>query len=523
MKNIYSFVLCIALVGLAVMGLTACDDDSPEAPAGSLSVSPEALEFPLGGDVKTLVVTGTGWTATPSADWIGLDPQGDALIVTVGESDTPRDGSITVANAYDSVTVPVSQAADGNAIIVTPDRMEFAATAASQTVTVRSSLTWAVTSDQTWLTVTKTGADAFVASVEAWDGGETRHATITIDNGETTRDVPVTQEGALGIGMPVASAYHYFDTETSTTLLFNMSNAMQPEPPHLFDGTGYYLCFNLTMPLVSYDNPTLEIAPGKYTFTQGGDLGADFSATLTMNRIEQGAQGAAIPYKQGTLEVSGDHTGYLMKVAVELGDGTVFRAYYEGPMNIKNPRVLTQLWDDYELLPLTHGNIGFRGDVIGNGTYAWAVELFSEGIYEEDGYMKGDGNHVQLMLVSDQSGDGTVMPNGKYTLLDLEEDDYGAFQAVAGFGEWGYGSWINEMTDGWIMGAGLAPLYKGTVASVYDPVARTYTLTIDAEDDAHNRITGTFSGALEWWKVPEIPVEVMQVPVPVRVRPQHVR
>lgn len=120
--------------------------------------------------------------------------------------------------------------------------------------------------------------------------------------------------------------------------------------------------------------------------------------------------------------------------------------------------------------------------------------------------MEGNGNHVQIMLVSDQSGDGTVLPDGTYEFHDLLDADFVAGQAISGFGEWGYGSWINEMTNGWILGSGLAPLYSGTFTSKYNPEEETYDFEIDAWDDAHNHITGTFHGQLYWFKVGDMPV-----------------
>ncbi|MDR2890173.1 MAG: BACON domain-containing protein [Alistipes sp.] len=525
MKEINYSAKLVACVCFVALGLAGCKKEEPSA-EGKLTVTPENLELSFAGDTETVRVAGNGWTAVSEAEWITIDQAAGRFTVTVGPNETEGvlEGEITVANSVDTKTVTVTQAADPNAISADPDELLVTFEGAAQTVIVSSALTWAVevTSGKEWFTATKTGDDRFSVRATRNDGDEPRSGSLVIDNGEHQRVIPITQEEHLGFELP-ASADHYYATETSTVMLFNMIDAEEPEPPHMFKGDGHYLCFYISMPMVNYEYASLDIAPGTYTFTADSDHEGDFKAECVyFNRITDSALGEKLPMTEGTIDVSGDHTGYLIKVDATLEDGTRFRAFSRGAFNVENPNVLTSIYEDYRMEPLTQGGIGFRGDVIGNGTHAWALEMWSAGIYQQGDYLEGNGNMVQMMLVSDQSGDGSVLPDGTYELLDLENDGYGEFTAISGFGEWGYGSWMNEMTDGRIPSSGVAPLYKGTITSSYDPETESYTIEIDAEDDAHNAVTGSFEGELEWWLVPENPVtrasEGVRAAIPARAK-----
>ena len=76
---------------------------------GEITVNPESLEFAAEGDTKTVNVTGSGWSATPSDGWITIVPANGSFTVTVGTATAARSGTVTVSNSTDTKTVTITQ------------------------------------------------------------------------------------------------------------------------------------------------------------------------------------------------------------------------------------------------------------------------------------------------------------------------------------------------------------------------------------------------------------------------------
>lgn len=83
---------------------------------------------------------------------------------------------------------------------VTPESRNVAATSGSTTFNINSNVTWSVSDDQPWLTVTPangTNGGILSASFSGNSGADSRTATITVTGGGLTRTVTVIQAGTV--------------------------------------------------------------------------------------------------------------------------------------------------------------------------------------------------------------------------------------------------------------------------------------------------------------------------------------
>lgn len=82
-----------------------------------------------------------------------------------------------------------------NTLNVSPTSLSFGAGAASSNVSVTANVSWTVSDNQTWITVTPSAGTVGV-SVTANSGTASRSGTVTVTGGGITRTVSVTQAGS---------------------------------------------------------------------------------------------------------------------------------------------------------------------------------------------------------------------------------------------------------------------------------------------------------------------------------------
>ena len=200
MKKLF-LLAAAAFTGVFAMTLHSCDNkpvDEPDDPK-TLVVSPLTLTLAAEGETKTVSVTGEGWSAEPSAEWIVVEDSADGsgFTVTAGATTEEREGSITVSNEDDSHTVTVTQSAPeiDLSITVNPTELSFTFEAGEQNVAVTSELEWTATTTDAWITVTKTNETEFKVEVAANSeiNAPARNGSITVSNSENTETVTVTQ------------------------------------------------------------------------------------------------------------------------------------------------------------------------------------------------------------------------------------------------------------------------------------------------------------------------------------------
>ncbi len=201
MKKLF-LLAAAASVSLFAMTIHSCDDkpvDEPDEPK-TLVVSPLTLTFAAEGETKTVSVTGEGWSAEPSAEWIVVEDSADGsgFTVTVGAATEERSGSVVVSNEDDSHTVAVTQTAPpavDTSITLDPEELTFTSEAGEESVAVTSELEWTATTTEEWITVTKTNETEFKVAVAANSeiNAPARNGSVTVSNSENTETLTVTQ------------------------------------------------------------------------------------------------------------------------------------------------------------------------------------------------------------------------------------------------------------------------------------------------------------------------------------------
>jgi hypothetical protein len=179
---------------LCTVGFVACGNGGSEE--GTLTVAPLSLSFDAAGDVETVTITGTGWTATSAEEWIGIVEIDGGISVTVGPTDEKREGKITVSNDADSKTVTVTQAGKG-ILTVAPLALSFEAAGGVETVNITGE-GWTATSAEEWIGIVEIDGGI---SVTAGSTDKDRSGEITVANEADSKTVTVTQKAPAYINI----------------------------------------------------------------------------------------------------------------------------------------------------------------------------------------------------------------------------------------------------------------------------------------------------------------------------------
>jgi xyloglucan-specific exo-beta-1,4-glucanase len=177
------------------------------ANANSLTASPTALSFAAAASSGTVAISSNvAWTASATPTWLSLSvasgSNNASLVVsaTANIATTARSGTVTVTGGGITQTVTVTQAgASANSLTASPTSLSLAAAASSGTVAITSNVSWTITDNQTWLSVTPaTGSNNATVTVSATANTATtaRSGTVTVTGGGISRTVTVTQAGA---------------------------------------------------------------------------------------------------------------------------------------------------------------------------------------------------------------------------------------------------------------------------------------------------------------------------------------
>ena len=187
--------LGIALSSFLLVGLAACDKDSPVEPAKpcAFTVSASSLSFGAnGGSASVSINTASqcAWTATSDRGWMtigsGASGTGNGAVtvtVTANSGEATRTGALTIAGQ----TVSVEEAGLGACTVdISPSTASYGKDAAtgSLTVTAPAHCTWTATSNASWLRITGgspgTGASSVAYAIDRNTGAEPRSGAITV-------------------------------------------------------------------------------------------------------------------------------------------------------------------------------------------------------------------------------------------------------------------------------------------------------------------------------------------------------
>jgi mannan endo-1,4-beta-mannosidase len=176
-------------------------------PTNNLVVNPTTLSLAAGASSAPVAVTANvSWTVTDNQTWLTVAPTAGSnngsftVSATANTGTAARTGTVTVTGGSLTRTISVTQAAPAaNTLNVSATALSYTAAASSQSVSITSNVSWSVTDNQTWITVTPTsGANngTIAVAVTANTGTAQRTGTVTVTGGGLpARTITVTQAG----------------------------------------------------------------------------------------------------------------------------------------------------------------------------------------------------------------------------------------------------------------------------------------------------------------------------------------
>jgi mannan endo-1,4-beta-mannosidase len=248
----------------------------PDA-GNSLLVSPASLAFGAGASsAPVAVTTNVGWTVTDDQSWLSVAPtagtsNGSFTVSVAANTGTMnRSGTVTVSGGNINRQIVVTQAGQTpNNLTIAPASLALGAGAASASIAVTANTSWAVTDDQSWLSVVPasgTNNGTLTVSAMANPGTVSRSGTVTVNGGGLSRTIPVTQAGA---GPPTGSV-------TATGVVTN-SSGWFTEAQLRLSNTADISALSIT---ITVQRTTGVTASGQYN-TVGGTISQSNSSTAT--------------------------------------------------------------------------------------------------------------------------------------------------------------------------------------------------------------------------------------------------
>lgn len=315
---------------------------------------------------------------------------------------------------------------------------------------------------------------------------ETRSTIITLkyvyNGGETSAQINVIQDpsSAIIFEAPCASGFYYGDTYGTQGMRYYTWLSENP-----VQGNGLGAGINYCLDIFSGTPENMQeiaAAPGTYVFSNSGKEG---TLGNTNCRLVDGTTGETTYFKNGTLVITQEGDGYHYEATFTDSSDIIHRVSYTGPVslyNTTNPYSST-LTEDYEI---QLGNAAlysyFYGTYYNDYTMNWSGTIAPG---------NGNGDAIQFDLCAPMDADfengfptGTFSINGtmnEYTSINGFKDAYG--MAI--------GTWYYEMVNQ-NMGTRVAPLVSGTLTISKN--GTTYSIVLDAKDDAGNIITANWSG-----------------------------
>jgi len=265
-------------------GLTRTVSVTQAAPtANNLTLSQTSLSFASAAASSAVNVTANvSWTVTDDQTWLSASPTSGSnngsftVSATANTGTTSRTGTVTVTGGGLTRMVAVTQAGTtASTLIVSATSLALASSASTGTFSITSNVSWTVTDDQTWITVSPaSGVSNATVTVSAIANTATtsRSGTVTVSGGSITRTVAVTQAAATGGGTGGTCPNPV--TFTGNTGNFNTTGAACYRTNATINGWG---CYN-------FDGRTLTVGGvartcGQMPLTRAADGYYYFAAT----------------------------------------------------------------------------------------------------------------------------------------------------------------------------------------------------------------------------------------------------
>ena len=169
----------------------------------SISIEPTEIEFEAAGGEQTITVTSSdSWEFSSDEYWIQSSEKsgenGASVKIIVDENSDPeiRTGIATFKCGDKQANVKITQEAKEYSISIEPTEIEFEAEGGEQTITVTSSDSWSLSTDNDWITTSiKSGENESLVNiiVDYTTSAEIRTGIITFTCGDKTAEFTVTQ------------------------------------------------------------------------------------------------------------------------------------------------------------------------------------------------------------------------------------------------------------------------------------------------------------------------------------------
>lgn len=339
MKKLITPIL-IVLSAFFAVNFSACTEGGGDPGGEKFTVSPLELTFTSEGGEEPVSVTGTGWIAVPSADWIEVTETEGGFTVFVDVAYEARSGSVTVAkNASETKIVAVTQDAPTE-IKTSPGSLGFLAAGGVKTVTVNSRLEWTPKAIEDWIEITAIDDDKFTVSVGVNEGIWPRAGSVEVSNGTETITVPVTQEQdktymSVVFDHAILEYRGSYEGGFGWTAKFHTSGVYANGYGELV-GTGYLVQTQITSAATG-DGSSLP--DGTYNIEESTDVGTALAGYATPESAAAGTWIFELQeglYVQGFALLSGTftthYTGgeYSIEMTAKDKDGKDFVAIFEG-------------------------------------------------------------------------------------------------------------------------------------------------------------------------------------------------
>ena len=197
--------LCVVLLGVNCGGGDDGGEDGPR-----LDLSPTTVNLAGTEEVTISVTSNVTWNVSADASWLHIINTGGSrngsFTIYADDNTTGNARSTRVHVKADRAnvekTVAVTQSASGTPVdnpvlTVSTSRLDFSAAGGDNTFTISSNVSWTVTTDQAWCTVSPvSGANNGTVTVNATANPDSysRTASITIMGNSITRKITVNQE-----------------------------------------------------------------------------------------------------------------------------------------------------------------------------------------------------------------------------------------------------------------------------------------------------------------------------------------
>ena len=224
---IYLFMLLFTI-------LASCQNDLKEqykydAVKAELKVTTDKLSYEGHGGDKTLSInSNTFWEAGSSMDWIHLNPEEGrgSMTITVSADPNPstreeRQAVVTIQNGLQSYQINIVQALTPEKLEVNKKTVNFSAQAGNDNVTVNSNVSWSVSSDDSWCTVSPRSETEFSIQVSQNKSYSPRNTKVNVKGLDKSLIVSVEQAGAKEPTIKSISESGVTNTEAKISFTFS--------------------------------------------------------------------------------------------------------------------------------------------------------------------------------------------------------------------------------------------------------------------------------------------------------------